>query len=529
MSHEMDPQDGPEFSLKDYFDILRRRRGVFAQVFVVVLAAGLAMSAKGAPPVYRTQARLLAPTGSSMLEVVDYSSPITPILRQAQPDTLETQVQVLQSGPFQERARTRAGIKAKPGVPEPVVSVQPVASTNIVAIQVEGGDAKDVAKLANTYVELYEQDMEERDNHAVRNAIVFLEKEQGKARVELETVQTQLVDFRKKHRLEDLSAERQTRTRQYVDDQALVRTLEQNISSTEHEVEDLQAQLKKEPGLLSETQVRDNPQAAALQGRLDALKAEREELLVDWTEGSERVQAINGRIEALEKKLAATPAERKVSSRTPNPSVALLKRQLSERQADLRRFQLDLNAARSRVGTSKQGLQQLDDSRPYELEEGKLIQAGGREADPAARHGAGDAEPPLGATPRPADAEHGGRLLHPRHRERAGPNRPAATEPERGPGARHRRSTDVGPPPRLPAGRARRSDQRAGRPGPADLAAFAGARSDDGVGAGAQPGAAAGELDDRRVVSRAALQHPFCGRGCADPPDPDHQSLQERR
>src|SRR5436190_2148216 len=89
----------PDLSIKNLLNILRRRKAILVEAFVVVLAVGI-LTTKLHKPVYRTHAKLLVPVGTSSLSIVDSNNPIGTMLAAAQPDSVETQLHVLQSEPF---------------------------------------------------------------------------------------------------------------------------------------------------------------------------------------------------------------------------------------------------------------------------------------------------------------------------------------------------------------------------------------------------------------------------------------------
>src|SRR4051794_23478278 len=112
----------PEVDLRDYLDIIRRRKFIFLQVFGLVAGLGM-LGARSGKPIYQTHAKLLITTGSSSLSIIDSNNPIATMLAAAQPYGIETQMQLIQSVPFLSEAFRAAGIVPKPDVVPPSVSV----------------------------------------------------------------------------------------------------------------------------------------------------------------------------------------------------------------------------------------------------------------------------------------------------------------------------------------------------------------------------------------------------------------------
>src|SRR5438128_608515 len=97
------PAPAQEFNLHDFVGLIRRRKAVFIEVFVMVLAVGIVATALS-KRVYQTHARLLVTAGNSSVSIVDSNNPIATMLAAAQPDSVDTQLLVLQSEPFLDDA-----------------------------------------------------------------------------------------------------------------------------------------------------------------------------------------------------------------------------------------------------------------------------------------------------------------------------------------------------------------------------------------------------------------------------------------
>src|SRR6266446_135262 len=95
------PATMPEINFREYLEILKRRKLIGIQMFVVVLAVGMVIAAMG-KPVYVTSAKLLVAAANSSVSILDSNNPIATLLAAAQPDSIDTQLQVLQSGPFMD-------------------------------------------------------------------------------------------------------------------------------------------------------------------------------------------------------------------------------------------------------------------------------------------------------------------------------------------------------------------------------------------------------------------------------------------
>src|SRR5713226_7889995 len=146
-----------ELNIQELLDVLQRRKGTFLQVFLIVLAVGIAAACMG-KPVYVTEAKLLVPSGSPSVSIIDSNNPIAALMAAMQPDSISTQLQDLQSGEFLDRARKAAHLVPKPDVIPPSVRFEALPDSNIIQVTVEGGDPQEIADLANAVVKLHRDD-----------------------------------------------------------------------------------------------------------------------------------------------------------------------------------------------------------------------------------------------------------------------------------------------------------------------------------------------------------------------------------
>src|SRR5436190_1120823 len=98
-----------EWHLREFMEIFARRKVAFLQVFLLVLGMGFLAATRG-KPIYVTSAKLLVPVSSGSVNIVDSNNPIATMLMAAQPDSLATQLEVLQSAPFLSEAYQKAKV-----------------------------------------------------------------------------------------------------------------------------------------------------------------------------------------------------------------------------------------------------------------------------------------------------------------------------------------------------------------------------------------------------------------------------------
>jgi capsular exopolysaccharide synthesis family protein len=358
----------PEINIRDYLDVLQRRKMVFINVFITVLLVGILL-ALPTKPVYQARAKLVVPSSSYRVSVVNSSNPIETMLAAAQPDDMYTQMQVLQSAPFLDDALSKAGIKPRPGVTLPFIKVEAAENANVILITAEGGDPQEVAKLANTVVDLHLQRTDLLETTGLRDTTEFVQTEREKATRDLASAEQRLLRFRQEHRVVQLTAEREAQAKQYVALQTKVRESASNVLSTRAQIAELEKRLAAEPIDVVIDSVQENPRRVKLDERLNELKVQRAELLQDFLPDSQRLQAVDERIAGLAKQVEAEPETLHVRKHTPNAARPALRTRVMELEAALTGYVAENNAASAEWNTQKQ---LVDNLGPWEIQQTRL-------------------------------------------------------------------------------------------------------------------------------------------------------------
>jgi capsular exopolysaccharide synthesis family protein len=364
------PSGAPmELNLRDHLDVLRRRRDVFVLVFLVALVLGVVAAARTSKPVYQTHAKILVPASSYSLSVIDSNNPIGGMLAAAQPDSVDTQLQVLQSAPFLADAQRIAKITPKPDVSPPSAAAEAVEGTNVILVTVTGGDPNDCAKLANTIVDLHLERTDLLTTTGMKDTILFVRAEKQKAEQRLADAEHKILEFRKAHRGIDLASEREARAGEYTALLARVLELDSSVKTVRTQIGSLQARLAKEPAELVQVVTRENPRIAKLQDKVDDLLLQRTDLLREYRPSSRLIQDLDTQVTRLQQQLAAAPKVQRVRTYLSNPNRAPLLARLEELEATLQAQEENHRAALAQF-TAKKGV--LDNLGPWEAEMGRL-------------------------------------------------------------------------------------------------------------------------------------------------------------
>ena len=344
-------QGAAGFSLQEYLAILRRRRAVIIQAFILISVIGVAQALM-AKNVYQASAQLLVDGPSYNLNTVDASNPLSSLFEMSDQQTVDTQVVVLQSQPLMDQVTKQVGPAA--------LSITEVGATNVIEVAGESGSPQTAAAAPNTLLKLFiDQDVENRMGEMER-ARQFVLAQGKQAHDKLNATENALKAFKQKTHIVELSKNR--------DDQiALVSTLAGNQEKAQSDIAALnaqiasdQAEMRREPeATIAKTQV-SNPAVLSLSEAIQALQVQRVGLTQPGGLAGKapQVRAIDAQIKALRARLAAQPALATTLTTTPNAFRVGLQEKIADLQAQIPVLQTqmasnsaDLARARSQIGS----------------------------------------------------------------------------------------------------------------------------------------------------------------------------------
>ena len=136
-------------------------------------------------PVYRASAKVLVPIppDPKSVRVVGDAAGEIELIAAATPASISAQMDEMTSRSAVEKAIQEVGIVPRGGVKIPTVKAE-VADpyiSDVVKVTVEGGDPKDVAKLANRLVDMHVERMARLQSRGLTRAIEFLSAERNAA------------------------------------------------------------------------------------------------------------------------------------------------------------------------------------------------------------------------------------------------------------------------------------------------------------------------------------------------------------
>ena len=348
---EPDTDNSVGFSLQEYLAILRRRRAIIIQAFILITVIGVAQ-ALIAKNVYQASAKLLVEGPALNLNTVDSANPLSSLFQISQQQTVDTQVEVLQAQPLLDQVTKQVGPAQ--------LTVGIVGSTNVIAVSAESNDPKVAAAAPNTLLNLYITQNTNAELAEIERARQFVQVQGKEAHDRLNATENALKTFKEKTRIADLAKNR--------DDQiALVsslagseQSLRASLASLRSQIASNRAEMNGQPGIAAAKTQTSNPEVTTLGDSIRNLEVQRAGMTQPGglTPRAPQVQALDAQINALKARLAAQPTLATTVTQTPNAFRLGLQQKIDDLQAQIPVLQTQiataaasLKAAQAQIGS----------------------------------------------------------------------------------------------------------------------------------------------------------------------------------
>ena len=366
-------ESSSELGLRDYLQILHRRRWIIIEVFVILVGV-VAVGSFLAKPIYRATAGLLVETGTPMSSPHEELPIVVTTLSASHIRTIETHKRLMLGRPILEAVIDEVPLGLTVGGLSSQLSVQTVRDTDVIEIHVENRDPDLAAKIANSVAANYILQNQEYGRESAASAAKFLEEQLKKIKQDLSAAEQQVEQYKLSTGITDLGKEAGQQI-------TVLGTLAKELAVAQADVQAtvvhrqvIEHQLSKQDRFrLRDSTTQSNPVVRQLEIELAKLEQKRAGLLEEYVAESSKVQAVDAQIESVKQQisgmlrtvLAATTEE-------ANPvRDTLLVDAASNRAAEL--------AASSRVDALKQTISQLEAQLSAvprkEKELGRLIRA----------------------------------------------------------------------------------------------------------------------------------------------------------
>lgn len=242
-----------ELNLRDYLQIIRKRRIILVIVFFVVLIPTIIITHMQSP-LYQASASV------QWVERRSVGDLLTELVTVTTGDPLLTQSRVIQSQPVLERAVAKLGLAGKDASDEKIaeiaqsfpgaVSTEVIRDTNIIRIEVTYPVPKLAADIANAIVDVYLEVNLEEKNKQSRLVREFIEKQLGELNAKLKNSEDVLARFKEaeipsgialplQNRLAELEAKRRDLLSQYTQLHPDVKNIEEEIARAKEQLKTL--------------------------------------------------------------------------------------------------------------------------------------------------------------------------------------------------------------------------------------------------------------------------------------------------
>ena len=334
------------FSLQEYLGILRRRRAIILQAFMLISAVGVVMNLL-AKPVYQASAKMLVEGPSYNMNTVDSSNPLSSLFELSQQQTVDTQVEVLQSGPLLDAVAKQVGPAS--------LAVSDVKDTNVVDVTAESGDPHRAADAPNALLKLYIDQISNQSLNEMERARQFMEQQGKVAHRKLVRSESALQAFKQKNHVTDLTKNRDDQLAGVNSAAADSQKARTDLAILLAQVAANRAALDREPPTARAQTRATNGAIATLQDSIRALEVQRVGLVQPGglTANAPQVRALDAQIAALRQRLGEQPALSAAETVAPNPLRAGLESKLVDLNAQVPTQETQVRLAAQRLAAAQ--------------------------------------------------------------------------------------------------------------------------------------------------------------------------------
>ncbi len=347
---EETPPAESALTLRDFFDILRRRKVIALNVFVLVVALGIAVTLM-TKPIYRTGARLLVEGRNNTVAFNNSDDPLSSVFQPKSGRDVDTQVEILRSPLVLDRVFKQAGI---PGGSVDL-DVQRVDRTDVITLTVTSTSRAAAERFITALPQVYENDSRDDRLREVTASLDFARRTLQEQNAKLQNTENALVNFKNRSHVVNTGDEA-------TDAVAAAAASRSDLAKAESEEARLQGQVDSLTGERSGTSkfvdspvTTTNPQVQQLSDQLAGLLSDRKQKLFLYKPTDDEIRKVDLQINDLQTRLANTPRTITNTSRASNPAIADLDAKISDARAAL-------EASRSALGTLRRQVTQQENS-----------------------------------------------------------------------------------------------------------------------------------------------------------------------
>ncbi|MDX1933048.1 MAG: polysaccharide biosynthesis tyrosine autokinase [Capsulimonadales bacterium] len=360
-------------TLREYGDILRRRRAIILQTFVIVLVIGILVNLY-TPLTYSASARLLTEAPRFQINTVNTSDPLSDLFQTNQVYSLPTQVQMIQGPDMMKKVKEKLG-----NAPLPAFSVKPIEGTQIIEATAEGESQDVVANALNVLLEAYKEEILRRSTEKLKKALDLATTQSREAQAKIEDLQQKTNRFKRRNSVYSFDANKEEYVGRVKDLNDQYQAALSDMKALTGKIDATTAVLRTQKAtLLPFISKTGDPRIQGIDDKLVELDASRQALkkASGFKDDMPQVQAIDAQIQLYKMRKLELLNSYVARNAVPNPAARTLSDQIGALRIEMTGLQARTNDVRRRLAEAKARLANFPDwEREWSSLNGQLAKA----------------------------------------------------------------------------------------------------------------------------------------------------------
>lgn len=360
------PPQANDISLRDYLDLLRRRKAVIIQTWLAILIVGVLITFM-TKPMYRTTTRILVESKNPILTQVDATNPLAPLFAPSAGYEVETQIEVLQSDDLQEKVFEAAQVPFDKSLKETDRAVRlntkQVGDTEVIEIAADSRRPSWALQIARAIPNIYRDYITGNRTEEVKRATDFAKQRLSDEQDALDKAQKKLELYRSVKKVGNDQIETGRRTNRVSAADADLSKAKDDVVSSEARLDALLAVRQSTPQYLDNPIVSSNTALIESQNdKIADLQTKLAEKRVLFKDNSPEVEQLLSQLKAAQDRLAQIPAQVTNKQRIVNPEIGELESKIADAKAAVVSAQAALASAKARSASVDAELSSFNDS-----------------------------------------------------------------------------------------------------------------------------------------------------------------------
>ena len=355
-------------SLRDFLAILKRRKMIAIQAFIVVVALGVVLTFM-AKPTYRSSSRVLVESKSPVMSISNSSNPVGDLLLPSNTHRVNTQVEILRGSDIARKAAAASGVQ--PG--KASLEVRQVADTDVIELSAVSQSPTAAFEYLKAVPQVYLRDLREDRMREVTSALDFSEKRLKEENARLKASEQALLDFKQRKNVVDPTAEKAGNLAAATEARAGVSSAEADVDRLNAQLDSLKTARNQLPANITNPSTTTNTaELQELRQKIADVKSQRKNALYLYKSNDDEIRKFDVQIADLEARLARTPRDVTTTTRIPNPAIVEYDGKINDARASLRAAQANAGALRVRADKLTADLSRFN---PIERDQAQLQRA----------------------------------------------------------------------------------------------------------------------------------------------------------